>query len=169
MSKGPGKVQRAISALIAANPEGAWSFAELCRLIYRPGFPTRARKSAVGRAIKRMALPGTWRVGSHDGDRRWWLYDECSLASMRTMCWGWHKSHFEPGGFVFKGVERAKRFRDASPVERIDMRIEDERGEIGRLKMMDALTPAAVNEIAERVAALEAEKAALLAGPLAPE
>ena len=164
MSKGPGQVQRAISALIAAEPDGAWSFEQLCRLIYPPGWlPNRAQKSAVGRALKRMSLPGTWRVGSHFGDRRWWLHDECNLASVRRCYGSIDKTHFEPGGYVFEGVEKAKRFRDASPVERIDMQIEDERGHIAMLKMMGALTPAAVKEVAERVKELETRKAELLA------
>ena len=60
MSKGPGKVQRAILALVGAEPDGAWPFEELCRLIYPPPplKPTRAQRVAVARAIK--TLPGTW-------------------------------------------------------------------------------------------------------------
>ena len=34
MSRGRGRVQRAILDLIAANPDGAWSTDDLCEIIY---------------------------------------------------------------------------------------------------------------------------------------
>ena len=49
MSKGLGKVQREITALIEAEPDGAWSYEERGRLIY--GSAGRPQKSAVGRAL----------------------------------------------------------------------------------------------------------------------
>jgi hypothetical protein len=50
MSKGPGTVQRAIAALIEAEPSGAWAYEELSGLIYGTTV-TRAQKSAIGRAL----------------------------------------------------------------------------------------------------------------------
>ncbi len=85
MSKGPGRVQQAILAMIEAQPDGAWTFEDLCRLIYDDWKPTRAQLGAVGRAIRRMTLPGTWTIGGTWGDRRSWLYDKRSLASARKM------------------------------------------------------------------------------------
>jgi hypothetical protein len=136
MSKGPGRVQRAISALIAAEPDGAWSYEELCGLIYPEARPvTRAQLGAVGRALKRMTLPGTWMTGGGWGDRRSWLYDECSLASVRKTRSYWNESNFEPGGSVFKEVEEAKRWRDGSPLERVDIRIKHAESHMGALGM----------------------------------
>jgi hypothetical protein len=72
------------------------------------------------------------------GDRRLWLYDECSLESVRKIHGSCHKSHLEPGGMYFEGVEKAKRFRDSSPLERIEMRIGDERHAMNGLASIGA-------------------------------
>jgi hypothetical protein len=60
MSRGPGRIQRSIAGLIAAEPDGAWSYEDLAVQTY--GAATRASLSAVGRAIAGMTLPGTWRA-----------------------------------------------------------------------------------------------------------
>ena len=75
MSKGPGKTQRALAALIEANPGGAWPFEDLAERIYGTALFTRAQKSAIGRALKTMRLPGTWAIwqASFNNDRRFWL------------------------------------------------------------------------------------------------
>jgi hypothetical protein len=64
MSKGPGRVQRVILALIQADPHGAWTTENLCVEAY-PDSPSDQKKErvAVLRALKRMTLPGTWEVG----------------------------------------------------------------------------------------------------------
>jgi hypothetical protein len=63
MSKGPGRVQRAILALIAANPNGAWTTEDLCRAAY-PGVNRVEKKHRLSalRALRTMALPGMWMV-----------------------------------------------------------------------------------------------------------
>ena len=108
MSKGPGKTQRAIAALIEAEPEGAWPIEELARLIYGAG--GHSEKSAIGRALQTMRLPGTWVVmqASFRNDRRFWLYDPCELDSWRKIAEGFDPSHFHPGGVVFGWWETAK-------------------------------------------------------------
>jgi hypothetical protein len=163
MSKGPGHVQRAVLALIAAEPDGAWSYERLCQRIYppTPGGPTRAQLGALGRALQRMTLPGTWTTGGVGGDRRTWLYDECNLASMREAHPRLHEHHFKPGGRVFERVEKAKRFRDAPPLERIAMQIVDVQTKMGLLRMAGALTPDGMKAAAERIKELEAKRAAL--------
>jgi hypothetical protein len=163
MSKGPGRVQRAILAQIAAEPDGAWPFERLCRLVYddrKHWKPTRAQLGAVGRALKRITLPGTWTTGSFFGDRRSWLYDECSLASVRKMHIA-HEDHFKPGGMYFEKVEKAKRFRDASPLERIEMRIADMKAEKSKIAQARAFglsasdAEAATRDANERIKELE--------------
>ena len=129
MSKGPGKVQREIAALIEAEPDGAWSYEELARLIYgqdgRPllfGSRLRARKVAVGRALSTMQLPGTWVVvqAVFFHDRRFWLYDPCRLESWRkilrlckgglaTPCIGSRAGCITAGGWNPCGAETPKR------------------------------------------------------------
>jgi hypothetical protein len=60
----------------------------VCRLVY-PGDPkpTRAQLGSVGRALKRMALPGKWTSGYVEGDRRVWLYNGRNLASVSRRMW----------------------------------------------------------------------------------
>ena len=85
MSRGPGKIQRAIAALIEAEPGGAWPHEDLAERIYGTPLFTRAQKSAIGRAIAAMRLPGTWAVwrASFNNDRRFRLFDPCNLDSWR--------------------------------------------------------------------------------------
>ena len=165
MSKGPGKLQRAITALIEANPDGAWAYEDLARAIYGRAGRYRAQKSAIGRAFKTMRLPGTWKVDRFGGDRRWWLCDPCSHASMRKVYPSWHDpAHFQPGGMYFKDVEKAKRYRDATPLERVEMDLADAHSDMGRAKHPDFQEgdPA---EVAERIERLKARKAEMLAVP----
>ena len=44
MSKGFGKIQRAIAAMIKANPDGAWAYEHLAERIYETAPFTRAAK-----------------------------------------------------------------------------------------------------------------------------
>jgi hypothetical protein len=110
MSKGPGKVQREIAALIEADPDGAWAYEELGRLTY--GWAGRPQKSAFGHALKTMRLPGTWTVmqASFRNDRRFWLFDPCRLESWRKIagprC---DPANFQPGGVYFNWTEEAQR------------------------------------------------------------
>jgi hypothetical protein len=115
MSKGPGRVQRAIAALIEAEPDGAWPYEELRVLIYGREGRYRANKSAIGRALTKMQLPGSWRVMQAVcfNDRRWWLHDPCRLEAWRKMAPGADPSHWRPGGIYFGWCEEAKRRRDA--------------------------------------------------------
>ena len=112
MSKGFGKIQRAIGALIRAEPDGAWPYEDLAERIYGTARFTRAQKNAIGRSLAAMRLPGTWEVwqASFNNDRRFWLFDPCRLESWRKVAGpGWDPAHFQPGGGIFKWTEEAKR------------------------------------------------------------
>ena len=66
MSRGPGRIERAISDLFEEHPEGAWTTAELCRLIY----PTANRvekkhRVAVLRAMNKI-------IGKKGDEHRGW-------------------------------------------------------------------------------------------------
>ena len=111
MSKGFGKVQRSIAALIRAEPDGAWAYEHLAARIYGTDRFTRAQKNAIGRALAAMRLPGTWEVwqASFQNDRRFWLFDPCSLESWRKIAADWDPAHFQPGGGIFKWMKEAQR------------------------------------------------------------
>ena len=85
--QGIGKIQRAIAAMIKAQPNGAWAYEHLAERIYGTARFTRAQKNAIGRALANMRLPGTWVVqqASFRNDRRFWLFDPCSLESWRKI------------------------------------------------------------------------------------
>ena len=57
MSKGFGKIQQSIAALIRAEPDGAWAYEHLAERIYGTDRFTRAQKNAIGRSARRHAAP----------------------------------------------------------------------------------------------------------------
>jgi hypothetical protein len=112
MRKGFGKTQRAIAAMIKAQPDGAWAYEQLAERIYGTALFTRAQKNAIGRALANMRLPGTWAVlqASFNKDRRFWLFDPCNLESWRKVAGPrWDPAHFHPGGVIFGWMEESKR------------------------------------------------------------
>ena len=111
MGKRSGKIQRAIAALIKAQPDGAWAYEHLAERIDGTTPFTDAQKNAIGRALANMRLPGTWVVqqASFNNDRRFWLL----TPPPRSMAQGGrpslHPAHFQPGGVYFGWWEDAKR------------------------------------------------------------
>jgi hypothetical protein len=164
MSRGYGAIQRKVLALIEAKPDHAWTTADLCRNVYPGWSVTKAQRVALGRALRRMKLPGTWKFSSSWGQSRdYWLHDPCSLASMTVICRSFDPSHLKPGGMIYEAVERAKRFRDGTPLERINMRIEDEQKHIRYLNDTAACTgtrvdKAVITEIMDRISQLQKER-----------
>jgi hypothetical protein len=65
MSRGPGRIQQEIVALIAANEDGAWTTAQLCQLTYQGLPPEKKHRVAVLRALQYMELPPLWKVWRH--------------------------------------------------------------------------------------------------------
>ena len=61
MSRGPGRIQRTIDALIAGDEHGAWLVSDICEHAY-PEFEGVEKKHqvAVNRALSSMALPESW-------------------------------------------------------------------------------------------------------------
>jgi hypothetical protein len=62
MSRGPGRVQREVAVLIAANADGAWTTADLCQHIYGVKTAEKKHRVAVIRALECMELPPLWKV-----------------------------------------------------------------------------------------------------------
>jgi hypothetical protein len=138
MSKGPGRVQRVILGLIATEPDGAWTVEDLCRAVYpHTQVAMKMRRVAVLYALRKIKLPGTWTV---ERLRRqggaYCLYDPCSDEAQAHV--GWLESTWGDSFEVWKAnphriesarqrAAEARRWRDAPPVEKLDM-------EIGRLQ-----------------------------------
>jgi hypothetical protein len=81
MSRGLGKVQRSILALIEARPGEAFVVRDLVQAIDGSAKPTRPQIDAIVRALK-MRLPGEWRSGyvQGGGGRRWLYRDVAHIA-----------------------------------------------------------------------------------------
>ena len=84
MSRGPGRVQRGIFALVAANPDSAWSVSQLCKHIYRIQSVEPKHRVSVIRALRTMHLPGSWSVqSSHKlSGSELYLFNAASVESM---------------------------------------------------------------------------------------
>ena len=121
MSKGFGKIQRSIAALIRAEPDGAWAYEHLTERIYGTDRFTRAQKNAIGRALAAMRLPGTWEVwqASFQNDRRFWLFDPCNLESWRKIATGWDPAHFSrAAAFLARGKRPSPATKPATPAKK---------------------------------------------------
>src|SRR5262245_12662335 len=67
MSRGFGRIQREIAALLESEPWGAWTTTELCQRIYRIQNIEKRHRVAVTRALRGQVYPITgW--GSMRGD-----------------------------------------------------------------------------------------------------
>jgi hypothetical protein len=63
MSRGPGRIQRAILALIESDAHGAWLVSDICKREYaETGRVEKKHQVAVNRALSNMALPEPWEV-----------------------------------------------------------------------------------------------------------
>jgi hypothetical protein len=116
-----------------------------------------------------MALQGTWTFGGVGwGDRHQrWLYDPCSLESVRKTRPDLGEWHFQPGGSVFERAEAAKHYRDASPIGKIDIEIAHLRSMVGYIGIGlqagrdQKEARADIERTAARIAELKAERAKL--------
>ena len=61
MSRGLGRIQRAIHALMVSNEHGAWLMSEICVHVYpEVNGIEKKHQVAVNRALSSMELPGPW-------------------------------------------------------------------------------------------------------------
>jgi hypothetical protein len=137
MSRGPGRVQQEIAALIAANPDGAWTTADLCQHIYGVKTAEKKHRVSVVRALERMDLPPLWKVwrirlqGCELG-----LYNAGSVMStVRKGCINKGEDASDPAVLkewagrdgikrATKEVREAVRYHKASPVGKIVIRLD---------------------------------------------
>jgi hypothetical protein len=136
MSRGPGRIQQTIIELIASDPHGAWTVGQICEHIYSDEW--RAQKHRiVTRALRHMELPGTWSIGLSHRKREYCLYDKCDEEStLRETYLGiggaplsfaaW-KQNPDKSSFWIKHIREqvstARRHRDGSPIEKLDIEI----------------------------------------------
>jgi hypothetical protein len=174
MSKGPGWVQRAIIALIEANPHGAWTTEDLCAVIYPADEPVdKSQRVAVLRAMRKMTLPGTWTVDrlSRPGIS-YCLFDPCddeSETRRRHAQWVHWQDYADWTQQFPHQIEQAKeaavaarKYRDASPVERLDIGIASMQRALGAIKIMGTATPEMIRPYLDHIEALQAERAELV-------
>jgi hypothetical protein len=176
MSRGLGDVQRGILSIIEANSDGAWTVEELCQKIYQTKRVEKKHRVAVIRALIRMKLPGTWTTRRlHRAGTALCLYDTCSDESMMRAAYAEAPEARQRGGFNHwqrdGGAERAledaaeaRRWRDASPIELLDLQIAQAEKylTLNRMLLRDSAHPRAFMPNIERVetdiAALKAER-----------
>lgn len=147
MSRGRGHIQQSILALLETDCDGAWKLGQICKHVYSGiNRVEKKHRVATARAIRKMALPGTWRVMMIEAPGgEYCICNECSLLSMArrdffahlgcryikpedldfTKFMADYRHRYEPGNEynTFGRVERAKRYRDGSEVDRIEMQI----------------------------------------------
>jgi hypothetical protein len=148
MSKGPGRVQRVVLGLIATEPDGVFTIAEL----------------------RHMPLPGTWSVGRLSrAPAEFCLFDPCNDESQTRV--RWLEDLREPDCHRWKErfpylIERAladaadaRRWRDASPVEKLDAQIAEAQKMLGMMRMAGVADPASMRRDVERLVGLQAARA----------
>jgi hypothetical protein len=142
MGRGYGQVQLEILALLS-DPDGAWTTTELCQLVYGIEQVEKRHRVAVARAVKKIssATPDWFYVGKPGGENL--LFNKYSVAG--RIRWRWFtdfsdmnfdtfraSKHFGPiANEIAANVEKAKRFRDADELGKLDMLIEDVAEKIG--------------------------------------
>jgi hypothetical protein len=150
--RGPGRIQQEIAALIAANPDDAWT-------------PEKKHRVAVTRALRQMELPPLWRtVRLNRSGAEHCLYNAGSLESTKRKYHlaGWPLDSLYLIERVPKDVADARRYDEASPVEKVDI-------DIGRLQQRTVALKrlgagrGAFAELAEEMAKLHRRKAELQA------
>jgi hypothetical protein len=188
MSKGPGRVQRAVLALIDAEPHGAWMIGEVCERAY-PLVPANANalaariedkvaekhRAAVQRVLRRTKLPGTWEVTRNwQRGRENVLFDPCDDESairahwLRRARWmpfaRWMDGYPREVEEARRDAQRARRWRDTSPIERLNVEIAGLQAQLVDLKIKK---PVRLIAAQKKIAALTAERDQLKAAAAA--
>jgi hypothetical protein len=99
MSKGPGRIERAIEAIFANDPDNAFTVVELCRLIYPSKYswhgPPKKQRVAVTRAakgvVKRHPELDWWRAENRGGSLIFLNHERVlayGMARLKQRPWG---------------------------------------------------------------------------------
>ena len=170
MSTGPGYVERIILALIDANPDGAWTTADLCRQVYPDVHTvTKTQRFTALRSLRSMMLPGTWRLKrlSRAGTACC-LFDACSDESQARVKWmesggglsfaDWRAAYPRMVDKAREAATAARKYRDATPVGTLDIANANAQRALAMMTMAGGEID---RGLAERVAAMQAARAKL--------
>jgi hypothetical protein len=160
MSRGPGRVERALVAAVAASPRHAITIEEACNQLYplAQGSSPKKHRAAVTRAGKKAARRGE-NIGhtSYRGPGRtaaFYAADEVEAyahANLKAMGWGHDdasrqshikttfKKHLEPGGRWWLDVQLFIAERDGDPDRAAEHRRAIDRYEEGHRKTLAGL------------------------------
>jgi hypothetical protein len=168
MSRGPGKLQRGLTRLLLQDPEGAWTIGGLAEIVYGsalPSAPEKKHRVALLRMLKGNTLPGTWRLWFEG--RMAYLCDPCSDASMLQRMALQHGQRCTWGrpylvsdltahsrGRALEKAADARRWRDASQSERIEIQIENHKN---WLKVAGGYMPNEAKNVMKWIVELQAE------------
>lgn len=179
MSRGPGRIQQVVVALIE-DADGAWTTRDICGRVYAGANRIEKKhRVAVSRGLRTIRLPENWWVErlERQGSEHL-LYNRLSIVSQITKRWlsGFqmhprekfveHWSHHVDK--AREDVEECRRYFDADEIGRIEIQIADRQKAAGLIRAFGATSEfsteylrRAGDEIArlsERKATLEAER-----------
>jgi hypothetical protein len=166
MSRGPGRVQRSILALIKDEPDGAWTTEDLCRHIYGVRTIEKKHRVAVLRAFDNMDLPQPWYL-SRQGNACC-LHNPLSLDSEIRREWLCHFSHLSLDCLkqdyshvierVRDAVAEATRYHQADELGKLDMDIANGQTQLALCAMAGVGAADLVKAIAANLKELQAHR-----------
>jgi hypothetical protein len=151
MSRGLGRVHEVIIAMMEAEPQGAWTTTQLCERIYGTSVE-KSHRAAVARALFGMKLPPLWCVRRTDkpgaeyclynaGDVKSTLHAIFVGDSAGRYAWdfeAWKERYPHCIEKARNDVDEALRYHDASPMEKLDIEVNELRQVIGLLRIASA-------------------------------
>jgi hypothetical protein len=170
MSRGPGRVQRSILALIKDEPDGAWTIEDLCRHIYGVRTIEKKHRVAVLRAFDNMDLPQPWYL-SRQGNACC-LHNPLSLDSEIRREWLSHFSYLNLGlsldrfkqdyGHIIERardtVAEATRYHQADELGKLDIEIANQQKQLAVCAMAGVGAADLVKAIAANLKELQARR-----------
>jgi hypothetical protein len=126
MSRGPGRLQRGITALMMKHPDGTFSLAQLCRHLYCGEAIEKKHRVAILRAMHNLRTRDwdIWQREAHGPHSELILYNAASLASTQAAM-----------GSTYPGHEG--RWRQIA-VERVEHHIAQRDGKLARAEEIEA-------------------------------
>ena len=158
MSRGPGRVQRSILALIKDEPDGAWTTDDLCRHIYGERSIEKKHRVAVLRAFGNLPQPWKVRRLTRQGNACC-LHNPLSLESEIRLEWSSRFSHLSLDCFkqdyghiierAHDAVAKATRYHQADELGKVDIDIADTQKQLA----LCAMAGVGAADLVKRVAA----------------
>ena len=174
MSRGPGRIQRSIYALIASDEHGAWLVSDICKQEYpRIDRIEKKHQVAVNRALSSMTLPEPWeaRYSGSRGNMRV-LYNTRDPESKARADWltkydcSWdeyRERHLnqDPEPEIVETVQESVTDRGSDELGQLERRIERTRTNIAFLE--SAGDHSAIRHWSDELRSLEKHRSKLVA------